>query len=99
MGADRCDPVVLEYYQQGHEHGRLRSGTGLLEFVRTQDVLRRHLPPPLASVLDVGGGTGVHAEWLVADGYRVDLVDPVPLQVRRAAELPDGSRCQRRRPR
>jgi SAM-dependent methyltransferase len=88
MGADRSDPVVQEYYRQGHEHGRLRSGAGLLEFVRTQDVLRRHLPPPPASVLDVGGGTGVHAEWLVADGYRVDLVDPVPLHVRCAAELP-----------
>jgi SAM-dependent methyltransferase len=39
-------------------------------------------------VLDVGGGTGVHAEWLAAEGYDVELVDPVPLHVEEAAKLP-----------
>jgi hypothetical protein len=38
-------------------------------------------------VLDVGGGSGVHAEWLSADGYDVELLDPVPLHVERAAGL------------
>ncbi|NUO99960.1 MAG: class I SAM-dependent methyltransferase [Streptomyces sp.] len=79
---------VLAYYTQDLEHERLREGRGRLEFWRTQDVLRRTLPPPPARVLDVGGGTGVHAEWLLADGYEVDLLDPVPLHVERAARLP-----------
>jgi SAM-dependent methyltransferase len=30
----------------------------------------------------------VHASWLAADGYRVHLVDPVPLHVRQAGSLP-----------
>jgi ubiquinone/menaquinone biosynthesis C-methylase UbiE len=47
-------------------------------------VLRRHLPPPPASVLDVGGGTGVHARWLLADGYRVHLIDLTPRHVDQA---------------
>lgn len=38
-------------------------------------------------VLDVGGGIGVHAEWLSADGYAVELLDPVPRHVQRAARL------------
>ncbi|GAB3151773.1 class I SAM-dependent methyltransferase [Microbispora hainanensis] len=59
-----------------------------MELWRTQDVLRRALPSPPARVLDVGGGTGVHAEWLVADGYEVELLDPVPLHVERARALP-----------
>src|SRR6185503_9428583 len=78
---------LLAYYEQDREHGRLREGRGRLEFWRTQDVLRRTLPPPPARVLDVGGGTGVHAEWLAADGYDVELIDPIPLHVRRASEL------------
>ncbi|WP_188192157.1 class I SAM-dependent methyltransferase [Nonomuraea sp. SYSU D8015] len=78
---------LLAYYEQDREHVRLREGRGRLEFWRTQDVLRRALPPTPARVLDVGGGTGVHAEWLSADGYDVELLDPVPLHVERAAEL------------
>ncbi|GGT10415.1 hypothetical protein GCM10010156_78260 [Planobispora rosea] len=78
---------LLTYYEQDREHSRLREGRGRLEFWRTQDVLRRMLPAAPARVLDVGGGTGVHAEWLVADGYEVELLDPIPLHVERAAKL------------
>ncbi|GGW51407.1 hypothetical protein GCM10010320_35110 [Streptomyces caelestis] len=39
-------------------------------------------------MLDVGGGSGVHAEWLAGDGYQVGLVDPVPLHLHQAARLP-----------
>ena len=81
-------PEILAYYERGGEDVRLRSGTGLLEFWRTQDVLRRVLPAAPARVLDVGGGSGVHAEWLAGDSYRVELVDPVPLHVEHASELP-----------
>ncbi|GAB2480566.1 class I SAM-dependent methyltransferase [Streptosporangium sandarakinum] len=79
--------LLLAYYGQDREDGRLRAGHGRLEFWRTQDVLRRTLPPAPARVLDVGGGTGVHAEWLAADGYDVELLDPVPLHVERASKL------------
>lgn len=81
-------PEILAYYRRDREDDRLRAGHGRLEFLRTRDVLRRVLPTPPASVLDVGGGTGVHARWLVEDGYRVHLIDPVPLHVTRAAALP-----------
>ncbi|MEO3812518.1 class I SAM-dependent methyltransferase [Sphaerisporangium sp. B11E5] len=81
-------PELLAYYGQDREHERLRGGRGRLELWRTQDVLRRVLPPPPARVLDVGGGTGVHAEWLAGDGYEVELLDPIPLHVERAARLP-----------
>ncbi|HLU75225.1 MAG TPA: methyltransferase domain-containing protein [Nonomuraea sp.] len=81
------DPEVLGYYEQGGEASRLRGGVGRLEFWRTQDVLRRVLPPAPARVLDIGGGTGVHAEWLAADGHEVELIDPVPLHVAQAERL------------
>jgi SAM-dependent methyltransferase len=81
-------PAVRAYYEYGGEVDRLSVGNGRLELLRTQDVLRRVLPPPPARVLDVGGATGVHARWLAADGYAVRVVDPVPLHVSHAASIP-----------
>lgn len=71
------------------------TGDGALELLRTQELLRRYLPPAPARVLDVGGGPGVHARWLAEDGYEVRLVDPVPRHVEQAqsvcaAELGDA---------
>lgn len=82
---------VLAYYERGEEDARLKQGAGRLEFWRTQEVLRRLLPEAPARVLDVGGGSGVHAEWLAGDGYEVELVDPVPLHLEQAARLPGVS--------
>ncbi|MCX4829249.1 class I SAM-dependent methyltransferase [Streptomyces sp. NBC_01016] len=88
MTAPQVADEVLTYYSTHFdEHARLgASGAGVLELVRTQELLRRHLPAAPASVLDVGGGPGVHARWLVEDGYRVHLVDPVERHVREAAD-------------
>lgn len=72
---------VVAHYQAIREEERLSGGLAELELVRTREILRRHLPPPPARVLDLGGGTGVHAEWLLADGYDVHLIDVVPRHV------------------
>jgi ubiquinone/menaquinone biosynthesis C-methylase UbiE len=77
-------PEVDSHYAAGAEAGRLARGAGRLEFARTQEVLRRSLPPPPAVVLDVGGGPGLYACWLASLGYEVHLYDPVPLHVARA---------------
>ncbi|MFF7390639.1 class I SAM-dependent methyltransferase [Streptomyces scabiei] len=79
---------ILAYYERGGELTRLREGAGRLEFWRTRDLLRRLLPGAPARVLDVGGGTGIHAEWLAGDGHRVEVVDPVPMHVERSGRLP-----------
>lgn len=43
------------------------------------------MPPAApARILDVGGGPGTHSARLAADGYEVELVDPVPLHARQA---------------
>ena len=67
------------------EDQRLRQGLGRLELARVQEIVRRHLPPG-SRVLDVGGATGVHAEWLLADGHTVHLVDLLAGHVARATE-------------
>jgi ubiquinone/menaquinone biosynthesis C-methylase UbiE len=80
------DPEIVSFYERGLEDSRLEKGPGRLELVRTQELVSRRLPPPPAEVLDVGGGSGVYSRWLAGLGYRVRLVDPVPLHVRQARE-------------
>ena len=80
----RTEREVLEYYGRGEERGRLETGYGPLERERTREVLSRDLPPPPATVADIGGGAGVHALWLASLGYAVHLRDPVPLHIEQA---------------
>lgn len=72
-----------DHYGQVSEADRLRNGPGQLEFARTLEIISRYLTFP-ASVLDVGGGTGPYAVWLLEQGCHVDLVDPVPRHVEEA---------------
>jgi ubiquinone/menaquinone biosynthesis C-methylase UbiE len=77
---------VLAHYARTDERGRLFSGTGPLERARSEDLIRRHLPPPPARILDVGGGPATYACWLAREGYEVHLVDPVAKHVAEARE-------------
>lgn len=79
-------PEILEFYGESFDESmRLSAGAdGVLELLRTREILRRNLPAAPAAVIDVGGGPGTHAAWLVADGYRVHLVDPVARHVEQA---------------
>lgn len=79
--APALPPEILEHYETFPERERLASGNGLLEKLRTQQILRRCLPRPPATLLDVGGGPGVYAVWLAGLGYAVHLSDPVARHV------------------
>lgn len=83
------DPDILAFYTEVEdETSRLtRSPHGRLELIRTRALIHRHLQPIAMDVLDVGGGSGVHAAWLAGLGHRVHLVDPVPRHVEVAAGL------------
>jgi ubiquinone/menaquinone biosynthesis C-methylase UbiE len=79
-------PEAVAYYARGREATRLGEGHGPLELARTCEILERWLPGPPADVLDVGGGPGAYAVWLARRGYRVGLVDAVPLHVTQALD-------------
>jgi ubiquinone/menaquinone biosynthesis C-methylase UbiE len=89
------EPDLHRFYTSRYvEDERLRkSPHGRLEFARTRELLRRELPPAPARVLDVGGGTGVHARWLVSDGYEVQLVDLLSEHVDQARTIPGVKAC------
>jgi len=67
---------VGEFYTIFDEDRRLFTGLGRLEFEHGKSLLGRFLPPPPATVLDVGGGTGRYSSWLAGLGYDVLLVEP-----------------------
>jgi len=77
-------PEIEAYYLQGAENSRLESAPGELERLRTEDILRRHLPATPAVIFDVGGASGAYAFPLAEQGYRVHLIDPVPLHLEQA---------------
>jgi len=78
------DEIVRYYSELFNEDTRLCEGLGAIELARTQAILSRELPPPPATVLDVGGGPGRYARWLVERGYTVHLIDIVPRHVEQA---------------
>lgn len=84
MGSE--DKLRAFYGTGTFERDRLSAGRGRLEFLRTQELLRRFLPSPPARVLDVGGGPGSHAGWLADDGYEVKLIDLTPELVQQARQ-------------
>ena len=48
------------------------------------------MPPPPATIVDVGGGAGVHALWLAKRGYAAHLVEPVPVHLEQARAASDA---------
>src|SRR5204862_6612057 len=57
-------------------------------YVMHQQLLE-HLPPPPATVLDVGGGAGHQSFPLAQAGYDVTLLDPSPAMLDKARERLD----------
>lgn len=54
--------------------------------------LLEHLPPPPATVLDVGGGAGHQSFPLAEAGYGVTLLDPSPAMLAKARQRPGAER-------
>src|SRR5687768_8114853 len=78
------DPVIADYYERAAEESRLEQGAFQLEEIRTRELIDRHIPPPPADVLDVGGAAGAYALWLSERGYTVHLLDAAPRLVQEA---------------
>ena len=78
--SQRAEDIVA-HYASGYEADRLHQGAGQLDRERSRELMERLLPPPPATILDIGGGPGGHACWLAAQGYQVHLIDITPIHV------------------
>jgi SAM-dependent methyltransferase len=84
MNNTKTTQEILHHYTDADEASRLRTGWFQLEYVRTQELILRHLQSAPATVVDAGGGAGAYACWLAGRGYNVHLIDPVPKHVEQA---------------
>lgn len=83
---EHVDARILAYYgSEFDEADRLvgRSGQGVLEFERTQQIVGEHVPAG-SRIIDIGGASGLHAAALAERGDTVVLIDPVPSHVEAA---------------
>ena len=71
-----------EVYDRSPTH----AGTEPVEAAVWRAALLRHLPPPPASILDAGAGTGALSLLLAELGYRVTALDLSPAMLARAIE-------------
>jgi ubiquinone/menaquinone biosynthesis C-methylase UbiE len=78
MDESIADEIRVYYEDDYDESQRIVKGLNELELVRTREIVERHLPPGRLRILDIGGGTGVHARWLAELGHEIELVDPMP---------------------
>lgn len=77
--------VDTHYTSRHDEEVRLSSTLrGRFELARMQHLLTKYLPPAPADVADIGGGPGIHAQWLKERGYSVELLDPVERHIEQA---------------
>lgn len=81
------NPDAAAHYDAGHEHDRLSSPHGRLEFERSKDIILRNIFTAPAKILDLGGGTGHYSFWLANQGYEVHLVDAMESHIETAKKV------------
>jgi len=88
-----AEQQLIAHYSAYDEAERLKHDIGPFELARTQELIRRYLPPAPAVVLDVGGATGVYSFWLAGLGYGLHLLDIVPRHIAQARETARQPGC------
>src|SRR5438067_2362406 len=69
-----------------YDHSPSHAASDPVEAAVWRGLLRRHLPPPPARVLDVGAGTGAMSLLAAALGHSVTALDLSPAMLERARE-------------
>ena len=65
---------IYDFYNNGAEIGRLERGLGIVEFLRTKEILSRYIDGGKV-IYDIGGGIGMYAAWLAKKGNEVHLIE------------------------
>lgn len=65
---------VYEFYESRFDEAS-RFSDNPLEFIRTQDIVKRFLTQAPMIIADIGGATGAYSFWLAEQGHKVHLFD------------------------
>ena len=85
MEYEKMDAQIVDFYENCAEAGRLERRLGIIEFYRTKEILGQYLQQG-SVIYDVGGGIGMYARWLAAQGHQVHLLELAGAQVDYARE-------------
>ena len=67
---------IIDFYTHRYnESDRHQGAFGIIQELRTMELISRYLPNNRASILDVGGATGVYSFQLADIGHRVTLLN------------------------
>lgn len=75
--------TVLDHYEH-HDNEDERAVNNPLEFIRTKQIIARHLTPAPLRIADLCGATGVYSYWLAGQGHEVHLFDLSPRHIEQA---------------
>lgn len=76
--------AVSDYYTTHDEKNRLNKREGILEKIRTKEIISRYLHRKNLNIADIGGGTGEYSVWLKKLGHKVSLIDLTPDHIKAA---------------
>jgi ubiquinone/menaquinone biosynthesis C-methylase UbiE len=74
---------ILQFYESYDEDERITIRHPL-EFIRTKELISRHLPQRPIKIIDLCGATGHYSYWLAEKGHEVHLKDLSPKHIQAA---------------
>lgn len=75
--------TIIDFYNNYNEDKRLTSKSHLPEYLTTMRYIEKYLKPD-SGILEIGAGTGRYSLALADKGYKVDAVELVPHNIRKA---------------
>ncbi|MBL8027385.1 MAG: class I SAM-dependent methyltransferase [Fibrobacteres bacterium] len=82
---------LINYYSSRFDESKRHTDLfGTIQEHRSLELITRYLPDNAASILDVGGATGVYSFKLADMGHKVTLLDIVPSHIAKAKEQNDS---------
>ncbi len=80
------DDIVEYYVNQYNESSRHRDPFGVIQELRTKELISRYCQEQPMTILDVGGANGVYSFFLADLGHRVSLLDIAPNHIEQALQ-------------
>jgi SAM-dependent methyltransferase len=83
--------LIIEHYRAANERDRLAEDEGLIEKLRSQEIISRYLSRPGLRIADIGSGPGEYSLWLAGLGHRVTALDFVPEHIEMVRQRGDDA--------
>ena len=79
---------VIDYYTKNYNEAMRHSDSfGIIQEMRTKELISRYLNSNAMSILDVGGANGVYSFFLTDLGHNVSIIDITPNHIEQVEKL------------